>query len=153
MRPAACCKAFWESGGSRGLVLVQAGGRWRLAPGSQVADRVERDTPCLGRARALEGGFWQLLPLAPGRLTLACRLNGDLLAAVTPAGRGHGGHPQQVLLPAVEVGDPVEELLWTRLVLARSLRDGGEEALEPRLLGLQPQSPWGTWARQRGWPS
>ena len=62
-------------------------------------------------------------------LTLASRLNGDLLAAVAPAGRGDGSHPQQVLLPSVQVGDPVEELLWTRLILTGSLWGRGKELL------------------------
>lgn len=37
----------------------------------------------------------------PRLLTLASRLDGHLLTAVAPAGGGDGGHPQQVLLPAV----------------------------------------------------
>lgn len=86
---------------------------------------------------------WLLVasPRRAGLLTLACRLNGDLLAAVAPASRGDGSHPQQVLLPAVQVGYSVEELLWARLVLAGSLRDGGKEGLRTQLPGLQTPTP------------
>lgn len=65
----------------------------------------------------------ELLPARPSPklLTLAGGLDGDFLAAVAPASGGDGCHPQQVLLPAVQVGNPVEELLGTGLVLARRL--------------------------------
>lgn len=80
---------------------MQEGGGWPPAPHRQVTERVEGDSLYLGRTGILEGGFWRLLPLRPGLLTLARRLNGDLLAAVAPASGGDGSHPQEVLLPAV----------------------------------------------------
>lgn len=77
----------------------------------------------------------ELLEVSPGPrprprlLTLASRLDGDLLAAVPPACRGDRSHPQQVLLSPVQVGDPVEELFRTRLVLAGSLWGRGKATL------------------------
>lgn len=141
-----CLEPVVRLSGSQGAAEVQSwwmreGGRCQPAPHSQVTEREEGETPYLGRSRILEGGFRPLLSLRPWLLTLARRLNGDLLTAVAPASRGDSGHPQQVLLPAVQVRNPVEELLWTRLVLAGSLRERGKEVLRPQLLGLQPVTP------------
>lgn len=91
----------------------------------------------MGKTRILEGGLWQLLSLwpSPRLLTLASRLDGDLLAAVAPASRGDSSYPEQVLLTTVQVGDPVEELLWTRLILTGSLRGRAKKILRTKALG------------------
>lgn len=91
----------------------------------------ERDTaPIWEEPGILQMSFWKLLsdPRAR-RLTLARRLDGDLLAVVTPACRGDRCHPEQVLLSPVQVGYSVEELLRTRLVLAGSLWGGDKATL------------------------
>lgn len=139
-QPQACHEALWAAGGSRGPVLVDAGAR----PWASPSDRVEGDIPHLCRTRIPEKSAWKLLSLwpSPRLLTLASRLDNDLLTAVAPAGRGHGRHPQQILLAPVQVGDPVEELLRTGLVLAGSLWGGGKCVLEnpdPRASSPQPQ--------------
>lgn len=68
----------------------EAGGRPALC--SQGTDRVEGKHPLFGEnqnsSRGLPAGS-----LCPRLLTLAGRLDGDLLAAVAPAGGGDGGHP------------------------------------------------------------
>lgn len=69
------------------------------------------------------------LPARPHR-TFPGRLDGDLLADVAAAGGGDGSHPQQVLLPAAQVGDAVEELVGAGLVLAGGL-EGEREKLKP----------------------
>lgn len=116
---------------------MDAEGRQWTSP----SDRVEGDVPYLCRTRIPEKSVWKLLSLwpRPRLLTLASRLDDDLLTAVAPAGRGHGRHPQQVLLASVQMGDPVEELLRTRLILAGSLWGGGEDVLRPQALG--PPAP------------
>lgn len=135
--------------GSQGAAEAHLGGCGREAGGRLLGTarphRGGGETPHLVRTRILAGGFWQLLSLwpSPRLLTLAGRLNGDLLAAVAPAGGGNGGHPQQVLLSPVQVGDPVEELPRTCLILARGLWGGGEDALRTKALGLQLQCSWG----------
>lgn len=55
-------------------------------------------------------------------LTLGSRLHGDLVAEVTSARGGDGCGPDQILLPVVEVGDPVEQKLWICFIFAGHLR-------------------------------
>lgn len=43
--PGACCEAFWESGGSRGPVLVDAGGRQAPAGSPQLGQRERKERP------------------------------------------------------------------------------------------------------------
>ena len=102
--PRACCEPFWESGGSRGPVLVGAGGR--QAASQLLTARPQtgwRETSRVGENRHSRRGLLAVSALSPlpRLLTLASRLDGHLLAAVAPAGGSDGGHPQQVLLPAV----------------------------------------------------
>lgn len=125
---------------------MDAGGRQWTSP----SDRVEGDSPYLYQSRIPEKSIWKLLSFwpSPRLLTLAGGLNDDLLTAVAPAGRGHGRHPQQVLLPSVQMGDPVKELLRTCFILAGSLWGvwEGEAVLRTQALGLQPPAltlPWG----------
>lgn len=73
--------------------------------------------------------------------TFPCRLDGDFLADVATAGRGDGGHPQHVLLPAVQVGDAVEELVGAGLVLAGGLQRGPGEGTAPVRPTLNPITP------------
>lgn len=49
--------------------------------------------------------------------------------------------------------DPVEELLWTRLILAGGLQERSKGVLRTQLLGLQSPTPTflGTRAQSRGW--
>lgn len=62
------------------------------------------------------------LPPSPcGGLTLPSRLHSDLVADVPPSGGGDGGGPDEVLLSAVQVGDPVEQQLGVGLVLTGGL--------------------------------
>lgn len=62
--PRACCEAFWESGGSRGPVLVRAGGR--RAAGQPLTARSptgwREDIPSRGRIEILGGGGFCPLP-------------------------------------------------------------------------------------------
>lgn len=102
--PRACHEPFWESGGSRGPVLVGAGGK--QAASQLLTARPQtggRETTRVGENRHSGRGLLAVSALSPHPrlLTLASRLDGHLLAAVAPAGGGDGGHPQQVLLPAV----------------------------------------------------
>lgn len=112
---------------------MQEGGRW---PASSSQAGWRGDIPFEENQNSRRGPL-KLLSLwsSPRLLTLASRLNGDLLAAVAPAGGGDGSYPQQVLLPTVQVGNPVEELLWTRLILAGSLWGRGQEVLRAKALG------------------
>lgn len=126
----ACCVTFLESGGSRGLFF----GPCRRETSGQlltatVTGSGEGDIALLGKNQNSAKELLEVSknPCPRSRpLTLASRLDGDLLAAVPPACRGDRGHPQQVLLSPVQVGNPVEELFWTRLVLAGSLWGGGK---------------------------
>lgn len=60
--------------------------------------------------------------------TFGRRFHCDLVTEVASARGGDGGGPDQVLLPMVEVGDPVEEKLWVGFVLAGHLRRHRREA-------------------------
>lgn len=60
---------------------------------------------------------------SPFRLqTFSSRLNGDFLAHVAPPCGSDSSNPEQVLLPAVQVCDAIEQLLRACFILAGSLQ-------------------------------
>lgn len=63
--------------------------------------------------------------------TFPSRLDGDFLTDVAAAGGGDGSHPEHVLLPAVQVGNAVEELVRAGLVLTGSLWRSRWQKVQP----------------------
>ena len=72
-------------------------------------------------------------------LTFGRRLHSDLFAEVPSTCGGDGCRPDQVLLPVVEVCDPVEQQLWISFILTGQLNEAIRERKKMILKELQEQ--------------